>query len=193
MNTYANPYNNTVNTHAARQKMPGRKGAVARLIMLGAFALIGILTSIGTLPQFAAKQGLWSAILEAFAGCGVIFLTGGFFWALVKWIGFIAPKSFGWARSFWYAWVPLTFLGVYLKCALWLIIAIAPCSIFTMLLSPLFSLTLSLAKMDLNFFIAMAMFFGGSAVVLIMGFADICKLRQLSFVAVIRENLAGRK
>lgn len=193
MNTYANYYENAAHPYTTRQKVPGRKGAIARLITLGVFALIGLLTSFGTIPQFAEKQGLWPAILEAFAGCGVIFLTGGFFWGLIKWIGIIAPKSFGLAKRFWCGWIPLTFLGVYLKCALWLIIAIAPCSIFALLFSPLFSLTFSLAQMDLNIFSAMGVFFGGGAVVLIMSLVDICKLRQISFVSMVREKLARGK
>lgn len=188
MNTYENHYNETC-SRAIRQKVPGRKGAIARLIMLGVFAVIGLLSSFGTIPQFAEKQGLGAAILEAFAGCGVIFLTGGFFWGLIKWIGFIAPKSFGLAKRFWCGWIPMTFLGVYLKCALWLIIAIAPCSAFTLLFSLFYSLTFSIAQMDMNLIIAMGMFFGGCAVVLTMGLVDICKLRQLSFVEVVRERL----
>ena len=173
--------------------IPGKKGAIARLIILGLIAVIGILVGFGTLPEYVQKRGLGLAILEAFGGTGVIFLLGAFFWILIKWIGFMAPKSFRLAKRFWMTWYPLTFFGLYLKAVLWLIIAIAPCSAITLLFSPLMTVTMHFAEVEIDFLSAMALFLGSGALVAVLAFVDICKLRCTPAAAVMKEKLAFGK
>lgn len=179
--------------NANSKNIPGKKGAIARLIILGLVAVIGILAGFGTLPEYVQKRGLGLAILEAFGGTGVIFLLGAFFWILIKWIGFMAPKSFGFAKRFWLTWHPLTFFGLYLKAVLWLIIAVAPCSAITLLFSPLMTVTMYFAEVNIDFLSAMALFIGSGALVVALAFVDICKLRQVSAMAVVKEKLAFGK
>lgn len=182
-----------MNTYTTNKKVPGRKGAIARLIILGLVALIGVLASFLTLPEYIARRGFGLALLEAFGGCGIIFLAGAFFWGMIKWIGFIAPKSFRIANKLWRGWIPLTFLGVYIKACLWLIIAIAPCSAYTLLLSPLTMMTAHFAENAIDIFSAFGLFLGGAAAVIVMGFVDICKLRQVSAVERAKQIWAARK
>ena len=66
-----------MNTYTTNKKVPGRKGAIARLIILGLVALIGVLASFLTLPEYIARRGFGLALLEAFGGCGIIFLAKG--------------------------------------------------------------------------------------------------------------------
>ena len=76
MNTYTNTqpvYQSTARPrYAARPK--GRKGAIARLTVLAIVSIIGILSSICTLPGFVESRGLGPAILEAIGGCGTLLM-----------------------------------------------------------------------------------------------------------------------
>ena len=72
MNTYTNtqPVYRSAARYTARPK--GRKGAIARLTVLTIVSIIGILSSICTLPGFVESRGLGPAILEAIGGCGTL-------------------------------------------------------------------------------------------------------------------------
>ncbi len=175
------------------QIVPGRKGAIARLIIVSLISVIGLISGFGTIPQYAQRRGIGLAILEAFGGCGIIFLVAAFFWGLMKWIAVVAPKSFGFANRFWMSWHPYTFFGVYIKVCLWLILAVVPCSVFGFTFPLIFRVTLHFTQVDIGYFSAMALFFGGIAMVVVLVLADICKLRQYSFVAVMKGMLCKRK
>ena len=192
MDTYTNNYNETY-TDTVSPKVPGKKGTIARLIVLGIVALIGILSSILTLPEYTARRGFGLALLEAFGGCGALFLLAAFIWGFMKWISFMGPKSLGAANRFWQAWIPLTFLGVYIKACIWLIVTVVPCSIYGMLMVPLFTVTQHFTEVNIGFFSAMGLFLGGAALVMAVGFVDICKLRRVSPMAVVKEKLAAGK
>ena len=195
MNTYTNTqpvYQSTARPrYAARPK--GRKGAIARLTVLAIVSIIGILSSICTLPSFVESRGLGPAILEAIGGCGTLLMLAAWFWGMMKWIAVVGPKSFGWARSFWNAWSPLTFFGLYIKFCIWLIVGMVPVMIFGITYMPLFKLTLFFAENGLNIFSALLLLALGAGLALLLAFWDVCKLRGLSPIAVIRRKLAERK
>ena len=160
-------------------KPPKKTGTIIRLVILGLFTVIGVLTAVLTLPDYIVKRGFWLALWEAFGGCGLMLLTGVVIWGLFKWIAFMGPKSLGWANRFYNNWIPLTVLGVFVRACLWLIILVVPCSIYTFLMSPLTALTMHLAEAGIGFFSAMLLFILGVIAVIVAGFVDICKLRQL--------------
>lgn len=162
-----------------KAKFPGKKGAIARLIVLALCAGIGLLVSFGTLGNYIPERGFWQAILDAFAGCGEIFLLGAVFWITIKWIGFIAPISFGWAKRFWQSWVPLTWFGLYIKFCIWMIILVAPYSACSMLFSPLLPIGMFLADNLVNPLICLGFFLLGALVVALLGYLDIKKLRPM--------------
>jgi hypothetical protein len=182
-----------MDTYTTNNNIPGKKGAIARLIVLGITVLIGLLFSFGSIPDMIPKRGLFPAIWEAIGGSGTIFLLAAFFWGAMKWLGFIAPKSFHIANSFWQLWTPLTFLGVYVKVCIWLIITVVPCEIYFFLLMPLASLSGHFAQVNIDFFSAIGLFLGGAALVTAIGFLDICKLRCVSPIDTIKEVLAAKK
>ncbi len=172
--------------------IPGRKGAIARLIVLAIFALIAFLGSFGTIGEFIPKQGFWNALVEAIGGCGVLLLTGAWFWGLMKWIGFIAPKSFGAAGALWNGWIPLTFLGLYIKACLWLIIAMAPISAYALSFSLLYKVFFNTARAGITIFSAAGYLLLGIASTALLLLVDVCKLKGLSAKAVLREKLFSK-
>ena len=197
MNTYTNtqatPQSAAYDRPRYVAKPKGRKGAIARLIVLAIISIIGVLSSIGTLPDYVASRGFGPAILEAIGGCGLILILAAWFWGLMKWIAVVAPKAFGWARSFWNAWQPLTFFGLYIKFCIWLVIGLAPTMIFAYTLSPIYLVALPLAKNGLNIFSALLLLVVGVGLVVLLAFWDVCKLRAQAPTAVIRRKLAERK
>lgn len=186
--------NTTVNTTRTRKvAVPGRKGAIARLIVMGLIAVIALLSSFGTIGQYIPKRGFGIALLEAFGGCGVLMMLGAFFWGFMKWIAVVTPKAFRAANKFWCAWIPLTFFGVYIKAMIWVLIVGVPTCIFGYGFVPVFLLTQHFAENEISFLPAMGMFLGGVALVAVLGFVDICKLKAVSPVQTVKELLAARK
>ena len=175
-----------------KANIPGKKGSIARLIVLGLISVIAVLSSVLTLPKYIGRKGYGPAVLEAFAGCGLLLLLAAGMWGLMKWIGFIAPKSFGLAKRFWQAWRPLTFFGVYLKACVWLLIAMVPVTASTMLITPLTSIGFLVAG-NLNLLSALGMFLAGAVLVVLVGFVDMCKLRQVSPVESAKALWKNRK
>ncbi len=175
-----------------KANIPGKKGAIARLVVLGIISLIAVLVSFLTLPKYIGRIGFGPAILEAFASCGLLFMLAAGMWGLIKWIGFIAPKSFGLAKRFWQAWRPLTFFGVYLKACVWLLIAMVPVTASTMLITPLTSIGFLVAG-NMNLLSALGLFLGGAVLVILVGFVDICKLRQVSPIESVKDLWKNRK
>ena len=189
MYTQTNTYCQSTIQQDTATRVPGRKGTIARLIVLGIFTVIALLSSILTLPEYISRRGFGLAILEAFGGCGILLLTGALFWGFMKWISFMGPKSLGAANRFWHAWIPLTFFGLYIKACLWLLITVVPCTIYGLLMAPVYSITLHFTKTEIGFFAAMGLFILGVAATVIMFFVDICKLRQLDPIATAKEKL----
>ena len=111
----------------------------------------------------------------------------------MKWIGVMGPKTFGWARSFWNAWQPFTFFGLYIKFCIWMIVALAPLMCFSMTYIPVYKLTWYFAENGIGLLSALLMFAAGMGLVILLAFWDICKLRGRSPVAIIRRKLTERK
>jgi hypothetical protein len=174
-------------------KPAGRKGAIARLAVLTIVSLIGILSSVCTIPDFASRRGLWAALMEAIGGCGILLMLAAWFWGMLKWIAVVGPRSFGWARSFWQAWQPLTFFGVYIKFCIWLIIGMVPVMAFGFSYLPLFKLTWFFAENGIGLIAALLLLALGAGLVALLGFWDLCRLKGLSPTAILRQKLADRK
>lgn len=166
--------------NSGKRKIPGKKGAIARLVILALTAIIGVWVSIGTLGSYIARLGFWQAILDAFAGCGEIFLMGAVFWIMFKWIGFIAPKSFYWGKCFWQGWVPLTWFGLYIKFCIWLCIVVVPCSASTMLFGTLLPIGMFVLDHNHNPLICIGFFLLSALVVALLGYLDVRKLRRIA-------------
>lgn len=161
-----------------KNKVPGRKGAVARIVILLFFVIIGLLASILTLPEYIQKLGAERAIPEAFAGCAVLFLVGEFFWGLIKWIGWMGKKSFAAARWFWDEWPVFTIFGLVLKGPICLVIAMAPPMLYGLLFAPLYSITYRFALNGVSLLGAMALFAVSGVIALGMLFWDIRTLAR---------------
>lgn len=159
-------------------KVPGRAGAIARLVVMYLMAVIGIISAFGSI--FAFDYTIGQFIVESIGGIGLMFLLGAWFWIIMKWVVFIAPKSLGWAKSFWRAWHPFTFFGLYIKAMIFVVVLIAPISIGTLTYMPLTSLTFYFADHELTFFLALGLFFLGFAFVAVFTFLDVCKLKGWS-------------
>ena len=198
MNTYT-AYQSAAQTRrsvfSARRKisLKGHSGSVARLVVMGILAIIAFLSSFGTIGQYVPKVGLGQAIVDAIGGCGLLLMLGAWFWCIMKWVGFIAPKSFRAANAFWRSWIPLTFLGLYLKACGWIMILLLPISAGMASYWPYFSFAMAFGKSDVNFFSALVVLLLGIVSVAIPSFLDICKIRGLAPMAVIRQKLAQFK
>ena len=176
-----------------RQRFAHDKKALTRMLVMSALALISMMVSFLTLPHYIGKVGFWQAILEAFAGCGMLFLSIGFLWSFILWIRMVAPKSLGCANRMWRGWITFTFLGLYLKSVLWLLVTAVPCMIFGLLFSPLYTLGFKLATGNLNLFTALGMFLLGTVLLAIPAGLDACKLLQCSVKELLTDKLRARK
>lgn len=165
--------------------IPGKKGAIARLIVLGLISVIAVLVSFLSLPHYIGQTGFFPALLEAFGSCGLLLMLAASAWAMMKWLVVIAPKSFGLAKRFWLSWEALTFFGLYIKACIWLLIAVTPCAVATMFVSPLVSLGLLFAE-NMNLLTALGMLLGGGLLVVLVGFVDICKLGHFSPIRFVK-------
>jgi len=179
------------NSNREKTYIPGKKGAVARLIVMGLFVVIAALSCGSFL--LSADGNFIDVLLETLVSFGTICMVGAWFWGMMKWIAFIAPKSFGAANNIWCSWSALTIFGLYLKCVVWLVCAIAPISAFMMTFFPMYKMVFSIALNGINFFNAMGMLLLGCILVLVLGFVDVCKLRCCSPVAEVKHFIASRK
>lgn len=161
-----------------RIKIPGRGAAKARLTILLFFVIIGALTSFLTLPEFIAKVGRQQAIIEAFGGCGIIFLMAAFFWGFMKWISVVGKKTLQCVKWVWNNWDTYFIIGYFIKVMLWLFCHYVPTLAFGFLFAPLYMLTWNMAKSGVNLLTAAALFLGGTIASLIMLVLDVRFLRS---------------
>ncbi len=175
MNTTYETANETVN-----QKVPGRTGSIARLIVMWLFSLGGFALSFFTLPEYIGKLGFARAFLDSIGGFGLLLLTAAFFWGIMKWLGFSMPRAFRAAKRFWARWIPLTVFGLVLKAYAFIFIVFLPAALGTSLFAPLALLSAYFAKESLNLFSALLLLLAGAAIVVLFSYLDICKLRGIS-------------
>lgn len=196
-NTYANP--NTASHTAFRPdahttqkiKIPGRGGAIARLIVMYLCVVIGFVTGFGSL--FTEDGSFGHVILSAIAGGNMLSLLGAWLWGIIKWFGFMVPKAFGWAKAVWNAWIPLTFFGVYLKCVAFIVILMLPISAGFSSYMPLFSLALKFAENELTLLPVMGLSLLTIAVIAVLTLLDVCKIRGASVVETVKQFISARK
>ncbi len=181
------------NTQAPKAKVPGKAGAIARLAVLWIFAVISFCGSFFTIPTFAGRVGLWQAIVDSLAGFGTLLLTGAFLWCIMKWVVFIFPKSFGLGKRFWQSWIPLTFLGLYLKFAVFCLLALVPITASFALFSPLMFLVFQLSCVKISILGALPLLAAGVAAAGLCSLLDVCKLRKQQPMVVLRAWIKGRK
>lgn len=178
-------YNNT------KIYIPGKKGAIARLIVMGLFVVIALISCVGFL--MSADGGFIDVVLETLVSFGTLCTVGAWFWFAMKWIGFIAPKSFGLANTMWCSWHVLTIFGLYIKAMVWAVCALFPIGACFATFSPMYMVFFSIAKNGINFFNAMGMLILGCGLVAVLGFIDVCKLRMMSPVEEMKRLWANRK
>lgn len=176
---------------AAKVKVPGRAGAIARLIVMFAIVALGLFSIVASI--FTSNWTLGQLIVESIASIGLMLLLGAWFWGMMKWVGFIAPKSLGWAKSFWRAWSPLTFFGLYIKVMIFAVVLIAPISAGFASNGLLVSFAFSFAENPLNIFSAFGILLLGVAVVAVLTFLDVCKIKGWSAIATAKTFIASRK
>ena len=176
---------------APKSKVPGRGGAIARLIVMYLCVIIGFVTGFGSL--FTEEGSFGHVILSAIAGGNMISLLGVWIWTIMKWFGFIVPKAFGWAKAVWRAWIPLTFFGVYLKCVAFVVILMLPISAGFSSYMPLFSLALKFAENDLTVLPVMGLSLLSILLVAGLTLLDVCKIRGESVVETVKQFLFSRK
>ncbi len=168
-------------TYAPAAKVPGRAGAIARLIVMGLIALISLIASFGSLGEFADNRGFGQALLDAIGGSGTLLITAALIWLVMKVCSTVLPKSFRLANRFWVSWQPLTFLGLYIKVCIYMILFLVPFALVASLFSPLTLIAFQFATVDIDFFSAVGLFLAGGALVAGLGLWDICKLRNVPF------------
>lgn len=177
----------------AKPRKKGKAGAIARLIV-SALVVIGTIFGAVTALFSDYTTGIGDAIVGLMSVLGTGCFTGVVILALWRWLCFILPKSFGWANGFWRSWHALTFFGLYIKGAIWLIILIFPVSVMTSLLSSAcFALVGLFLNVGLNFFtglIYLAVCGGAMALLVLL---DYCKVKELSAKAVLKDLLTSKK
>jgi len=171
--------------------IPGKKGAIARLIVMGLFVVIALISCVGFL--MSADGGFIDVVLETLVSFGTLCTVGAWFWGMMKWIGFIAPKSFSLANTMWCSWHVLTIFGLYIKAMVWALCALFPIAACFATFSPMYTVFFSIAKNGINFFNAMGMLILGCNLVVVLGFVDVCKLRRLCAWEEFKRLLAARK
>lgn len=172
-------------------KVPGRGGAIARLIVMYLMVVIGLVSVVVSI--FTSEWTLGQLITEGIASVGLMLLLGAWFWSIMKWVGFIAPKSLGWAKGFWHAWRPLTFFGLYIKFMIFMVILIAPISIGLATYSPLLSMTFYFADHELTIFHALGLLLLGAVLVAVLTLLDVCKIKGWSVRGTVKQFMDSRK
>ena len=132
-------------------------------------------------------------ILEAIAGSAMLSLLGAWFWVIMKWFGFIVPKAFNLAKSFWQAWTSLSLIGLYFKCVGFIVILMLPISAGFSTYMPLFSLAMAFADKELTFLPTMGLSLLSFLVVAALTLVDVCKLRGTTVLDTVKQFLSARK
>ena len=194
-NTYTAPNTyipvQTAPRKAPKVKIPGRGGAIARLIVMFLCVIGGIVS--GFISLFTDDGSFGQLILSAIAGSAMISLLGAWVWGIMKWFGFIVPKAFGWAKAVWQAWIPLTFFGVYLKCVAFVVILMLPISAGFSSYMPLFSLALKFAENELTVLPVLGLSLLSVLMVAGLTLLDVCKIRGESVKETVKRFIASRK
>lgn len=154
-------------------KIPGRKGAIARLALLFVMVAVGVLTSVLTLPGYIERLGAGRAIPEAIAGCATLFFVGAWIWAAWKWISVVGKKTLRCVIWVWNNWDTFFIIGFVIKFLLWLFCHFVPTVGVAYLFAPLVSILADLAAEGVTLPVAMALLLGSSLLVLIMAAWDI--------------------
>lgn len=200
MNTNAYTHTYAPNTYvpfqaaprkAARVKVPGRGGAIARLIVMFLFVIGGFVSSFISLFTYDGTVG--QLILEAIASSAMLSLLGAWFWVIMKWFGFIVPKAFNLAKSFWQAWTSFSLIGLYFKCVGFIVILMLPISAGFSTYMPLFSLAMAFAGEELTFLPTMGLSLLSFLVVAALTLVDVCKLRGTTVLDTVKQFLSARK
>ena len=182
-----------VQEETAPAKRKGRKGAIARLVVAG---LTLVITLVAAVMTMFTQDGLGDAVTGFFAVLGTGALVGAMILILCKWLGFILPKSFGWANRFWRSWHALTIFGLYLKGCVWVFILLIPVSVMTSLISTAcFSVVMLLVNFGQNFFGSLLFLAISGCVLAVVMFLDLCKVKGLSpkaMLAQMKKSKAAR-
>ena len=176
---------------APKAKVPGRAGAIARLIMMYLIAGFGVIA--GIINLFTSDADFGYRFLDSLNSIGLLMLTPCVIWIFMKWVVFMAPKSFGLAKRMWQSWHALTIFGLYLKCVAFLLISIPPISVITLAFMPLSLLMSSILTNGLTLLSGLGMILAGGVFMAVLTFLDVCKLRGTSPMDAIKALLAGRK
>ena len=178
-------YYSEVESPAVSAKPPrkGRKGAIARLVVAG---LTLVITLVLAVMALFTEEGFGNAITGFFAVLGTGCVMGVVILALCKWLGFILPKSFGWANSFWRSWHALTIFGLYLKGCVWVFILLIPVSVMTSLISAAcFGLVMFLINAGRNIFSVLLYLAASGGVMAVLVFLDLCKVKGIGPKAML--------
>ncbi len=188
MNNYENNYENEINTE---NQMPEsgftamdyedvkslkkkKRGAILRLIVMALAVIIGIVASYASIGE--------TGFAKAFINSSMGFIFAAVVWPIWKWVGFILPKSWSWAKSFWQSFEALNLFTLYIKFCIFVVILFLPVSIATGGVSALcFLMVRVMTSIQDTFF--NALWVTGIFVVLAVLFAwiDVCTVKQVRF------------
>lgn len=167
-------YQTSTNDSFAPKSIKGRIPAILRLLVCG---ILFVATLIGLLPVAFNDDGLWNIFVNLLTTVGSASMISAIVWILIKSIGFVAPKAFGWANAMWRAWIPLTVFGLVLKAYLWIIILFFPISLCTGAVSSLcFAMAGLLTATGLSLVIAVLMLVIFTGLLIILVSLDLCKI-----------------
>ena len=130
-----NNYNNyDCNCNCNGEKKKARVGAIVRIAISALFAVVALIASVAAVID-AADRGIGACITDGLAALGLMTFVAVVINLLIIGMGYVIPRGFRAACSFWRAWRALTFLGVVIKFWVFIIIFLFPLSILTTVLS----------------------------------------------------------
>jgi hypothetical protein len=168
--TYQTPANDSF----APKSTKGRIPAILRLFLCG---ILLVVTFIGLLPVAFNDDSLWNIFVNLLATIGSACMISAIVWIVIKSIGVVAPKAFGWANAMWRSWHALTVFGLVLKAYAWIIILFLPISVCTGAVSALcFAMAGLLTATGLNFIVALLMLVIFTGLLIVLVSLDLCKI-----------------
>ncbi|MBR6563232.1 MAG: hypothetical protein IKK70_04770 [Clostridia bacterium] len=163
-----------------------KRGAIARLIFMAIAAVIGIVASYAAIG--------YTGFAKAFINSSMGFIVAAIIWPIWKWVGFILPKCWGWAKAFWQSFEALNLFTLYIKFCIFVIILFLPMSIATGGMSALCSLIVY-AMMNIQDTFFNALWVTAIFVVLAVLFAwiDVCTIKGERFVDSVKSLFNKKK
>ena len=156
-----------------------KRGAILRLVIMAISVIIGIVAAYASIGE--------TGFLKAFVNSSMGFIFAAVLWPIWKWVAFILPKSWSWAKGFWQSFVALNFFTLYIKFSIFVVILFLPVSIATGGVSALcFLMARVLMNLQDTFFNALWVTLLFVVIAVIFAWIDVCTAKGERFIDSVK-------